>query len=172
MLKVKLTRTGKKNQAHFRIVVNEARDKRDGSYVEKLGHYAPAQIPKLLEINIERFDYWISKGAQPTDTVASLVKRFKSGNPFPTKKKKKLNKKAKARLAADPSTDSTSSLQASSGTTTSTGSGITDDDKAEVEKTEVKKEVKVEPKVENKEVKVEKPSKNKTAKTKPKVEKK
>lgn len=101
MLKVKLTRTGKRNQVHYRIVVNEARDKRDGKYVENLGYYAPVQNPKLLEINIERYNYWIGQGAQPTDTVAALVKRFKSGNPFPAKKKKKLNKKAKARLAAE-----------------------------------------------------------------------
>lgn len=101
MLKVKLTRTGKKNQTHYRIVVNEARDKRDGKYVESLGYYAPTQTPKLLEINIERFDYWISQGAQATETVAALVEKFKSGNPFPPKTKKKLNKKAKARLAAE-----------------------------------------------------------------------
>ena len=44
MLKIKLARFGKRNQPHFRIVVNEAKDKRDGSYVALLGHYAPAQI--------------------------------------------------------------------------------------------------------------------------------
>jgi len=101
MLKVKLIRTGKKNQTHYRIVVNEARDKRDGKYVENLGHYAPAQIPKILEINTDRFDYWISQGAQATKTVAALVEKFKSGTPFPPKKNKKVNKKARARLEAE-----------------------------------------------------------------------
>lgn len=99
MLKVKLARFGKKNQPHYRIVVNEARDKRDGSYVALVGHYAPTQIPKTLEINMEEYQKWISQGAQPTDTVAALVRRYQSGNPFP-EKKAQLSKKAKAKIAA------------------------------------------------------------------------
>lgn len=98
MLKVKLARVGKKNQPHFRIVVNEARDKRDGSYVALLGHYAPSQQPKVLEVNVEEYKKWLAKGAQPTETVAALVSRFESGNPFPPKKAQ-LSKKAKAKLA-------------------------------------------------------------------------
>ncbi len=88
MLKIKLIRFGKKNQPHYRIVVQEARTKRDGKYTAKLGHYAPTQEPKLLEIDLEAYKKWMSQGAQPTETVASLVKRFESGNPFPPKKKK------------------------------------------------------------------------------------
>lgn len=100
MLKVKLARFGKRNQPHYRIVVNEARDKRDGSYVALIGHYAPTQVPKILAVNLEEYKKWINKGAQPTDTVASLVKRFESGNPFP-EKKNQLSKKAKAKLAEE-----------------------------------------------------------------------
>lgn len=100
MLKVKLARFGKRNQPHYRIVVNEARDKRDGSYVALIGHYAPTQTPKILEVNVEEYDKWIKQGAQPTETVAALVERFKSGNPFP-EKKKQLSKKAKAKLAEE-----------------------------------------------------------------------
>ena len=100
MLKIKLARFGKRNQPHFRIVVNEARTKRDGEYMALLGSYAPTQTPKTLEINMEEYNKWIEKGAQPTDTVASLAKRFQSGNPFP-KKTKQLSKKAKAKLAAE-----------------------------------------------------------------------
>ncbi len=99
MLKIKLARFGKRNQPHFRIVVNEARDKRDGKYVVALGHYAPTMNPKLLEVDLKVFDEWIAKGAIPTETVASLVERFKSGTPFPPKKAK-LSKKAKAKLEA------------------------------------------------------------------------
>lgn len=98
MLKVKLARFGKKNQPHFRIVVNEARDKRDGSYVALLGHYTPSSQPKILEINLVEYKKWVAQGAQPTETVAALVKRFESGNPFP-ERKKMLSKKAKAKLA-------------------------------------------------------------------------
>jgi len=100
MLKVKLARFGKRNQPHYRIVVNEARDKRDGSYVALVGHYAPTQVPKTLEINMVEYNKWIAQGAQPTDTVASLVKRFESGNSFP-EKKAQLSKKAKAKLESE-----------------------------------------------------------------------
>jgi small subunit ribosomal protein S16 len=98
MLKIKLARFGKKHQAHYRIVVNEARDKRDGNYVALLGHYSPV-APKKLEIDVPAYEAWLVKGAQPTDTVAALFKRFKAGDPFPVKKTGP-SKKAKAKAAA------------------------------------------------------------------------
>ncbi len=97
MLKIKLARFGKKNQAHYRIVVNEARDRRDGKYVALLGHYSPTYQPKVLELDLKAYESWISKGAQPTETVAALYKRVKSGKLFP-EKKAKLSKKAQAKL--------------------------------------------------------------------------
>lgn len=100
MLKIKLARFGKRHQPHYRIVVNEARDKRDGSYVALLGHYAPTQTPKLLELDLKEYAAWMKKGAQPTETVAALAKRFESGNPFPPKAKQ-LSKKAKAKAEAE-----------------------------------------------------------------------
>jgi small subunit ribosomal protein S16 len=101
MLKIKLSRVGKKKQPHYRFVVNEARDKRDGAVSDSIGHYAPNQIPKVLEINVEKYEAWLKKGAQPTETVAGLFKRLKSGTPFPVRPAK-LSKKAKAKqLAAD-----------------------------------------------------------------------
>lgn len=99
MLKIKLARYGKKKQPHYRIVINEARDKRDGKYVEAVGIYAPTLSPKVLEIDMKKVEEWIAKGAQPTDTVSALITRFKSGNPFPAKTNK-LSKKAKAKAAA------------------------------------------------------------------------
>lgn len=99
MLKIKLARFGRKGQPMYRIVVNEARDKRDGKYVAKVGHYFPQQQPKVLKIDLKAVEQWMVKGAQPTDTVASLIARYKSGKPFPPKKKK-LSKKAKAKLKA------------------------------------------------------------------------
>lgn len=98
MLKIKLARFGKKHQAHYRIVVNEARDKRDGKYVALLGYYSPI-APKKLQIDVKAYEEWLTKGARPTETVAALFKRFQSGNPFPVKKAG-LSKKAKAKLAA------------------------------------------------------------------------
>ncbi len=104
MLKIKLARFGKKKQPHYRIVINEARDKRDGKYVEMIGNYAPTLTPKLLELDIEKYEAWLKKGAQPTDTVLALVTRFKSGNAFPVKANK-LSKKAKAKAATAAETE-------------------------------------------------------------------
>jgi len=98
MLKIKLARFGKRKQPHYRIVVNEARDKRDGQYVALIGTYAPTQTPKHLEVNMEAYALWLTKGAQPTDTVASLIKRLETGTPFPEKKAQP-SKKAKAKVA-------------------------------------------------------------------------
>jgi small subunit ribosomal protein S16 len=100
MLKIKLARFGKRKQPHYRIVVNEARDKRDGSYVAQVGRYVPTESPKVLDFNVEEYKNWIKKGAKPTETVESLFARFESGNPFP-EKKAKLSKKAKAKLEAE-----------------------------------------------------------------------
>lgn len=99
MLKIKLARFGKKKQPHYRIVINEARDKRDGKAVDIIGHYDSTLTPKVLTIDVKKYEEWLSKGAQPTPTVAALYTRLKSGNPFPTKKPK-LSKKAKAKAAA------------------------------------------------------------------------
>lgn len=74
MVKIKLSRTGKKNEPHFRIVVVEARSKRDGAYVENVGHYHPKT--KQLVLNKDSYDAWLAKGAQPTETVASLVRKY------------------------------------------------------------------------------------------------
>ncbi len=102
MLKIKLARFGKKNQPHYRIIVNEARSKRDGKYIALLGHYAPIQTPKILEIDLAAYKEWVSKGARPTATVAQLAARLESGKPFPAKKKKPSKKTlAKANAATE-----------------------------------------------------------------------
>ena len=102
MLKIKLARFGKKHQPHFRVVVNEARDKRDGKYVESLGYYAPTLQPKMLQVDIKAYDEWLKKGAQPTETVAALVEKFRSGKPFVVKKRVSKKATAKAKKAAEP----------------------------------------------------------------------
>jgi len=72
-LVIRLTRTGKKGERKFRIVVKEKRSRRDGDAVERLGWYEKGPNGKK-EINKERFDYWVSKGAIPSQTVSQLVK--------------------------------------------------------------------------------------------------
>lgn len=100
MLKIKLARFGKRNQPHYRIVVTEQRSKRDGQYHEAMGIYAPTQEPKILQIDMDLYKAWVKKGAQPTETVAGLVKRYESGNPFPEKKARP-SKKSVAKAAAE-----------------------------------------------------------------------
>lgn len=74
LLKIRLTRTGKKSQPSYRVVVAEHTAPIKSQFVEILGHYNLSLTPRLLEVNQERAAHWISKGAQPTDTVASLLK--------------------------------------------------------------------------------------------------
>ena len=74
MLVIRLTRTGKTSQESFRIVVAEQKKAVKREYLELLGHYLPTRKPKVLEFNKERILHWISKGAQPSETVASLLK--------------------------------------------------------------------------------------------------
>jgi len=76
MLKIKLTRTGKKGQPSYRIVIAEARSKRDGKYVENLGYYNPLASPKVVKIDKKRYNYWVEKGAQPTETVRRLYNKI------------------------------------------------------------------------------------------------
>lgn len=75
MLVIRLTRTGRTKQESFRLVVAEKARAVKGQFLEVVGHYQPAKQPKVLEIEKERIQYWISKGAQPSSTVASLLKR-------------------------------------------------------------------------------------------------
>lgn len=74
MLRIRLTRTGKKGQPSYRIVVAEKSKAVKRKYLELLGHYLPAVEPKKVELKKDRIEYWISKGAQPTDTAAALFK--------------------------------------------------------------------------------------------------
>ena len=111
MLKIKLTRLGKKKEPRYRIVVNECRDKRDGSYLVNLGYYHPTEQPKALQLDVAAYENWLTKGAQPTATVAYLYDIAKSGKGFPAKKKT-LSKKAKAKLAAEKSAQQEAAPQA------------------------------------------------------------
>jgi small subunit ribosomal protein S16 len=66
---------GAKKKPFYRIVVAEKRSKRDGRFVESVGYYDPCRNPAEVKINQERISYWIERGAQPTETVRSLIKR-------------------------------------------------------------------------------------------------
>lgn len=66
---------GAKKKPFYRIVVTEKRSKRDGRFVEAVGYYDPCRNPADVKINLERVNYWIERGAQPSETVRSLISR-------------------------------------------------------------------------------------------------
>ena len=76
MLKIRLMKPGKsvKRRSAYKIVIMEQHAPRDSSFSDQVGHYNP--IEKLLKIDIEKYQKWIKKGAQPTDTVRALYKRY------------------------------------------------------------------------------------------------
>ena len=73
MLRIRLSRTGKKKQPNYRIVVTDKRAKRDGRIVERIGHYNPRTEPLEFTIKEARALHWLSVGAQPSDSVARLL---------------------------------------------------------------------------------------------------
>lgn len=75
MLAISLMRMGAKKNPFYRVVVKEKRSKRDGKYLENLGTYNPMTEPAEVNLKLERVQYWISVGAQPTETVAALIKK-------------------------------------------------------------------------------------------------
>lgn len=75
MLAIRMRRVGAKKAPFFRVVVADHREARDGGFVEILGNYYPRSTPEKLELNRERVDYWLSKGARPSDTVRTLIAR-------------------------------------------------------------------------------------------------
>ena len=75
MLSIRLRRTGRAKRPYYRVVVADSGAPRDGRFVEVLGHYDPRANPSAFEINGDRARYWIQRGARPSETVRSLLKR-------------------------------------------------------------------------------------------------
>ncbi len=73
MLRIRLRRTGQKHQPSYRIVVAHKETKRDGGFLEIVGHYNPRTEPRTLQVNEERTKYWLGVGAQPSETVSRLL---------------------------------------------------------------------------------------------------
>ena len=74
-LSIRLSRGGSKKRPYYRIVVADSRCPRDGKFIEEVGRYNPCTEPAMVQFDLEKVDQWIKNGAQPTDTVASLLKR-------------------------------------------------------------------------------------------------
>src|SRR5579885_3299499 len=74
-VKLRLRRTGRKKQPSYRIVVADSRSPRDGKFIEIVGQYAPRSGEQALNLDSDRVNYWLDNGAQPTDTVRSLLRK-------------------------------------------------------------------------------------------------
>jgi small subunit ribosomal protein S16 len=75
VVRIRLLRTGKRKQPAYRVFVSDQRSPRDGRFVEVLGNYNPLTNPSEIKIDEERAMYWLSKGAQPSDSATALLKR-------------------------------------------------------------------------------------------------
>jgi small subunit ribosomal protein S16 len=117
--KIKLMRLGKMREPHYRIVVADARTKRDGRAIETIGEYHPKNDPSVIRVDGERAQYWLGVGAQPTEAVAAILKvtgdwqKFK-GEPAPAPMKLAAEKPDKqavfnaalAEVSGEPAADS------------------------------------------------------------------
>lgn len=78
MLMIRLARTGVKKKPRYRVVIIDKARARDGRFVEIVGHYNPQANPAQIELKSERIEYWLGKGAQPSVTVRSFLRRKKA----------------------------------------------------------------------------------------------
>lgn len=81
MVAIRLRRAGSNRRPFFRVVVTDSRTARDSSFVEILGHYNPRTKPAVVDIDKDRVEYWIKKGAQPSDSVRTLLARHLTKRP-------------------------------------------------------------------------------------------
>jgi small subunit ribosomal protein S16 len=81
MVVIRLRRAGSKKRPFFRVVVTDSRAARDSSFVEILGHYNPRSKPAVVQIDKQRMDYWMKRGARPSDSVRTLIARHLTAPP-------------------------------------------------------------------------------------------
>ncbi len=81
MLAIRLSRTGSKKRAHYRVVVADSTQARDSRFIEILGHYDPRAVPATVRVDRERIDHWIKAGARPSDTIRTLIARHLTPEP-------------------------------------------------------------------------------------------
>ena len=74
---IRLRREGTKNRPFYRVVVADRRSPRDGKFLEVIGNYDPRKEGENYQLNLERVEYWVKSGAQPSETVASMIRKAK-----------------------------------------------------------------------------------------------
>ena len=109
MVKIRLRRTGKKKKPSYRVVIADVRSPRDGAFIEIIGHYDPLTEPPTIVIDEEKALKWLKQGAQPTETVASLLSKLgimdkfkpaKTQGPRPAKRKASTTSGTRRRILA------------------------------------------------------------------------
>ena len=99
-VKIRLARHGAKKAPFYRVVVADGRARRDGRFIEVVGRYNPRTEPSFLELDVEKVDAWLAKGAQPTETVEKLIAIARGEKEAP-KGDTKMSKKAQAKVAEE-----------------------------------------------------------------------
>lgn len=129
---IRLRREGALNRPYFKVVVADKRSPRDGKFIEIVGTYDPKKRGNNSTLKLDRVEYWISKGAQPSDTVRSLIKKNK--NPEAAAKKaaaaeaKKATKpKAAAKTESAPATEAPTSEEAGASASARPAAGDTEE---------------------------------------------
>ena len=79
MVRLRLTRMGRRKRPFYRIVAADSRARRDGRHIEILGYYNPMTDPATIKLDLERVDYWVGVGASPSETVVSLIDKARKG---------------------------------------------------------------------------------------------
>lgn len=77
MVRLRLTRKGSKKKPFYRVVAADQRSPRDGRFIEQLGYYDPMKDPFVVKLDLDRVDFWIGNGAQPSETVGRLIEKYR-----------------------------------------------------------------------------------------------
>ncbi len=135
MLRIRLRRTGQKHQPSYRVVVADKDMKRDGRFVEIVGHYNPRTEPITFEVNEERIRYWIGQGAQPSETVHRLLHRNGMIEAEPPKRQTKPSRAEREAAAAAEraAAEARAEAEAAAAATEAEAEAPTEDDAAETE---------------------------------------
>jgi small subunit ribosomal protein S16 len=80
---IRLRREGAKNRPFYRVVVADKRSPRDGKFIEVIGNYDPRKRGENFELNLDRAEYWVKNGAQPSETVASIIRKARKKSVVP-----------------------------------------------------------------------------------------
>jgi small subunit ribosomal protein S16 len=99
-VKIRLARHGAKKAPYYRVVVSDGRARRDGRFIEIVGRYNPRTTPSTVELDLEKVDAWVSKGAQPTEVVGKLIAIARGEKEAPVKVEA-ASKKSVAKAAAE-----------------------------------------------------------------------